>query len=152
MDSSSGCARRVAEKSWVEGEKRDAIVLRFNMLAKRYKIPSRYRIQRVFEKGRKISGRLFSLRYFPNTIGPRCAVITPVKLKVKPVKRNRIRRRLYEMIRLLLGLRPDSRYATLRMDFVIVAHTSMIANLPFETLTQEFKRLSFSLFSTTPHQ
>ena len=113
------------------------------MLAKRLKLSTRYRVQRVFEKGRKLRGSIFTLWYYPNKIGLRIAVITPTKLKVRPVIRNRIRRRLYETIRLAVFNKES--YASLRYDIVLVAHTSGIAEMKFSRLAQELIRFMQNL-------
>lgn len=106
------------------------------MLAKKYKIPGRYRIERVFEKGKKISGHLFTLRYYARRHSLRFAVIMPAKLKVNAVVRNRIKRRLYELIRLSLYKTPAF-LITQPYDILIVAHRPEIAEMPFETLQKE---------------
>ncbi len=106
-------------------------------LAKKWKIPGRYRIQRVFEKGGRVPGKIFSLRYYPNRAGPRFAVISPVKLKIGPVKRNRLRRRLFEAIRISgVDFHKGKQY-----DIVVVSHNGVIADMPPEELSHEFLKL-----------
>lgn len=106
------------------------------MLAKRHKIQGRYRIERVFEKGRRVFGNYFSIHFFPNKIGPQFAVVIPSKLKANAVTRNRIRRRLYEVIRLHANLTTGKKY-----DMVLLGRTLNIQKAPFQSLVSEFLKL-----------
>lgn len=72
------------------------------MIAKKYRIP-RVNLAYILEKGDQKRGGLFIIRYKKNNKKfCRYRVIISKKLEAKAVKRNRLRRQLYETIRLNL--------------------------------------------------
>lgn len=54
----------------------------------------------------------------------RCAVVVSKKISKSAVKRNRIRRRLYEIVR------KNQDNITVSADIVITVHNELIANIP----------------------
>lgn len=73
------------------------------MISRRYRIGSRDRIKYILEKGHRIQGRFFQLRFLANRLEfPRFAIVVAKKSCRTAVERNRVRRRLYEAIRLAL--------------------------------------------------
>lgn len=93
------------------------------MLARKHKIHGRPDIQLVFEKGRKLrvpAVQNFSIRCLQKKTdrgGALFSIVVPTALKLNPVKRNRIRRRVYEAIRKNLSLTKAK-----NCDIVIVVH------------------------------
>lgn len=70
------------------------------MLPKKYKIGDRVRIEQIMKKGRRISGRLFQWRLLPSRLlFSRFSLILPKKLAPTAVERNKIRRRVFEALR-----------------------------------------------------
>ena len=69
------------------------------MISKEYKVP-RVKISYILKKGQLTNSDLFIIRYIQNEEDyPRFRVIISKKLEPKAVKRNKLRRQLYETIR-----------------------------------------------------
>jgi ribonuclease P protein component len=88
------------------------------------------------QKGRRVHTGLFSIQALPrDDIAPsRAGFTVSKKVYASAVKRNRIRRRLKEAMR----LDPSSTTST-GMDFVVVARPSAL-NAPFQRLRSELTR------------
>jgi ribonuclease P protein component len=71
------------------------------MISRQYRFHSYNSVQRVYQRGNRVRGLLMSLQYMTNDRRqtPRLAVVVSRKVNKSAVKRNRIRRRLYEVIR-----------------------------------------------------
>lgn len=70
------------------------------MLQKKLKIGNRGRTEQIFEKGRRINGRFFQLRFLLNkTPFCRFALILRKGTVKTAVLRNQLRRRVYEAVR-----------------------------------------------------
>ncbi|MBI2638829.1 ribonuclease P protein component [Candidatus Peregrinibacteria bacterium] len=70
------------------------------MIAQKYKIRSKPRVLHILKKGRMFKWGVFYLRSLPNRAGhPRFSLILSKKIGRKAVERNKIRRRVYEVIR-----------------------------------------------------
>jgi len=71
------------------------------MISRQYRFHSYNSVQRVYQRGNRVRGLLISLQYMTNERRqtPRLAVVVSRKVNKSAVKRNRIRRRLYEVIR-----------------------------------------------------
>ncbi len=74
-------------------------------------------IQRVFKFGKSIRSVNFSIRYAPNRLGAiRFAVVVGTKVDKRATRRNALKRRLREVIRLELQTLPKG------FDAVLTAH------------------------------
>ena len=90
-------------------------------------------IQEVFETGKKISSRYFYLVFKKNQIGyPRFAFIASKKIFKKSTQRNRVKRLLREVVRLLLP-----KLNVLSCDIILVGK-SEILNLKSFQLKENF--------------
>ncbi len=72
------------------------------MLAREFRLSKTLDIRRVFQRGSSCASPFFSIKFLRNpspTSGFRFAVIVPNKISKKAVVRNRIKRRLREMVR-----------------------------------------------------
>lgn len=70
------------------------------MLGKRYRFHSRGGVKYVFRHGKTIRSQKMSLVFMPNVRGfTRVAVVVSKKVEKTAVGRNRIRRRVYEVLR-----------------------------------------------------
>lgn len=89
------------------------------MLPKKLKIGSRGRTEQIFEKGRRINGRLFQFRFLAGRL-PFCrfALILRKGTVKTAVLRNRLRRRVYEAVRRNLERAPRLCY-----DVVVLIST-----------------------------
>lgn len=90
----------------------------------------------VYRNGQIVRGPLFSVRYIENSRrkSHRIAVVVSRKVNKSAVIRNRIRRRLYEIVRLEEGdiVRP--------YDVVITVFHDNVADEPFEKLQDILKK------------
>ncbi len=71
------------------------------MISREYRFHSFSSVQRVYRSGNRVRGTLISLQYLINDRRKkhRVAIVVSRKVHKSAVKRNRIRRRLYEVIR-----------------------------------------------------
>lgn len=99
------------------------------MLSKTYRFHSRGGVRYVYQKGKTIRTPILSLIYTPNSRGfQRFGVVVSKKVLKSAVGRNRIRRRVYEAIRLEL---PEF---SARQDSLFVVFNKNIATMPFREL------------------
>ena len=75
------------------------------MLNKKNRISNRQLIKKLFEKGRLHKNKLFTFRYLPS-IEPvsKFAAVVSSKICKKAVDRNKLRRQIFEAVRLNLNL------------------------------------------------
>ncbi len=96
------------------------------MLSQKYRFHSRGGVNFVYQKGTTLRAANISLVYMPNSYGyRRFAVVVSKKVLKSAVGRNRIRRRIYEAIRLA---NPSSLPP---MDLIFIVHNRNYANMPF---------------------
>ena len=106
------------------------------MLAQKYRFHSRGGVRFVFQKGKTIRTPILSLVYLPNNRGyRRVAVVVSKKILKLAVGRNRIRRRVYEAIRLEL-----ENYQS-PMDDIFVVYSKSISTMSFLELRRMVKDL-----------
>lgn len=102
------------------------------MLAKKFRIGNRERIEQILKKGRRFRSPYFSLHYLPSrSPASRLAVVVSKKLSLKAVERNKIKRRLYEAIRRSWDLESKTCY-----DIVVLVSPRALKT-PYETLEKE---------------
>ncbi|MBQ7040957.1 ribonuclease P protein component [Candidatus Saccharibacteria bacterium] len=101
------------------------------MLSKRYRFHSRGGVRYTYQHGKSIRRPNMTLVHAKNSRGrERYAVVVSKKVAKSAVKRNRIRRRVYEAIRLVkleenLGAAKDN---------IFVIYTKDIEKMPFKNL------------------
>lgn len=96
------------------------------MISQNYRFHSRGGVRYVYQKGKTIRTPVLSLIYAPNTRGhQRFGVVVSKKVLKSAVGRNRIRRRVYEAIRLEL---PEF---TAPQDCLFVVFNKSIITMPF---------------------
>lgn len=99
------------------------------MLSQKYRFHSRGGVRHTYQKGKTIRTPVMSLVYTPNTHHfRRFGVVISKKVLKSAVGRNRIRRRIYEAIRLEL---PEF---TAHQDCLFVVFNKSITNMPFREL------------------
>lgn len=99
------------------------------MLSKKYRFHSRGGVKYVYQKGKTIRRPGMSLVFCDNTKGfTRIAVVASKKVEKTAVKRNRIRRRIYEALRKNMDLIPKEK------DYIFVVYDKKIRTLPFAEL------------------
>lgn len=86
----------------------------------------------VYQKGKTVRGPLCALKYAPNNRRKtyRLAVVVSKKVHKSAVVRNRIRRRLYEAVRL------ESPKIQEPYDIVITVFNEQVANIPSQEITR----------------
>ena len=107
------------------------------MLTKTYRFHSRGGVKHAYRAGKTIRHPDLSLVFCDNPKGfTRFAVVVSKKVLRSAVGRNRIRRRVYEAIRLNLSEFKQPR------DYVFVIYSQRIKSLPFSELEKEIRELS----------
>ena len=91
----------------------------------------------VYSNGRTVRNPRFAIRYADNPRRKtyRCAVVVSKKVSKSAVVRNRIRRRVYEIIR---TFEPKIQNAP---DIVVTVYEAELATLPFAELQKSFDSL-----------
>lgn len=113
------------------------------MLSQKYRFHSRGGVRYVYQKGKTIRTPLLSLVYTPNTRHhQRFGVVVSKKVLKSAVGRNRIRRRVYEAIRLEL---PEFTY---HRDCIFVVFSKSIMSIPF----RELRTLIHTLLHRSIHE
>ena len=109
-------------------------------LPKKYRLTDKSEIEKVFKKGRIINSSLFLIRFLSNhLVFSRFTVIVSSKISKKAVIRNRIKRRLKEIIRLnILKIKPG-------YNFIVIAKPKILNqkhNELTELLVKELGRIT----------
>lgn len=101
------------------------------MLNKRFRFHSRGGVRYVYQHGKTIRSPKMSLVFSPNTKGfTRFAVVVSKKVEKTAVGRNKIRRRIYEALRLNFDAIPK------KMDYVFVVFSRDVGTMPFDRLQE----------------
>ena len=99
------------------------------MLSKKYRFHSRGGVKYVYQKGKTVRRPKMSLVFVDNEKGyTRVAVVVSKKVNKKAVERNRIRRRVYEVIRKNFELVPKKR------DYIFIIFSDDVLRMPFNEL------------------
>lgn len=99
----------------------------------------------VYRKGTTVRGNFMSLKYAPRKPGAsyRAAVVVSKKVHKSAVVRNRIRRRVFELIR--------AEQASLgNVDIVVTIFSEQVATLPAPQLQEQTTALLAKINSSTP--
>lgn len=107
------------------------------MLTQKFRFHGHGSLRWVFRKGQTVRRRHLLLRYTtnPHRKHPRVAVIVSRKVFKSAVKRNRVRRRLFEIVRHRFDLIPVG------TDLVITVFSGDVLDLPADQLSQEVTSL-----------
>ena len=99
------------------------------MLSKKYRFHSRGGVKYVYQHGKTVRSQKMSLVFVPNERGfTRVAVVVSKKVEKTAVKRNQIRRRVYEVIRRNFDLVPK------KTDYVFVVYSKEVGKMEFAEL------------------
>ena len=99
------------------------------MLSKRYRFHSRGGVKWVYRHGKTVRSQRMSLVFGRNERGfTRVAVVVSKKVEKTAVGRNRIRRRVYEALRVNFDAIPKA------MDYVFVVYSKEIMKMDFGEL------------------
>lgn len=107
------------------------------MLAFKYRFHGHGSLRYVYAHGQVVRSRLVTLKHsrHPKRKNPRVAVVVSKKVLKSAVGRNRIRRRLYEIMRHEL---PQFHH---NQDVVLIVFSAEILTLPHEELKAAMKHL-----------
>ena len=106
------------------------------MLSKKYRFHSRGGVKYTYQHGKTIRTPKLSLVYNDNSRGYiRCAVVVSKKIEKTAVGRNRIRRRVYEAIRLELPAFQEPR------DNIFVVYGKDVGTMDFKELRSSIRSL-----------
>lgn len=101
------------------------------MLNKKYRFHSRGGVKYVYKHGKTVRSPLMSLVSEENRRGfTRVAVVVSKKVDKSAVVRNRMRRRVYEAIRLNFEVMPKKR------DYIFVIYSNKILKMDFNKLQE----------------
>lgn len=103
------------------------------MLSKRFRFHSRGGVKYVYRHGQTVRHTKLSLVFCDNSRGfQRFAVVVSKKVDKRAVVRNRIRRRVYEAVRLY----KNTVNLTVKKDFVFVIYSASFATCPFSEIEE----------------
>ena len=99
------------------------------MLNKKYRFHSRGGVKYVYKHGKTVRKPKMSLVFSANERGfTRVAVVVSKKVDKRAVKRNRIRRRVYEILRKNFDYLPE------KTDYVFVVYSRDLLEMPHNEL------------------
>lgn len=109
----------------------------YDMLAFKYRFHGHGSLKYVYAHGKSIRSRLVTLKYsfHPKRDTPRVAVVVSKKVYKGAVGRNRIRRRLYEIVRHEI---PEIKH---NADLVLIVFSAEVLDLPSKDLTRIVRQL-----------
>jgi ribonuclease P protein component len=107
------------------------------MLSRKNRFHGRASIQRLYKTGKMVRFGSMSMRHAPNAHRDnyRLAVVVSRKVSKSAVVRNRIRRRIYEHVRILSSSFPSP------CDLLIVVYDASIAEAPVDKVRHEVECL-----------
>ena len=106
------------------------------MLNKKFRFHSRGGVRYVYQKGKTVRTTKMSLVFVPNFRGfTRVSVVVSKKVEKTAVGRNRIRRRIYEIIRKNFDLIPK------KTDYVFVVFSRDVLSMSFSELEKALGEL-----------
>lgn len=107
------------------------------MLANNHRFHGRAGLRRVFQHGATARGRSMMLRHLRSAgrTSPRVAIVISKKVFKSAVKRNRVRRRVYEIVRHELASVPGG------TDIVFTIFSPDVLTMPHAELQAEMKKL-----------
>lgn len=100
-------------------------------IARKYRLNSRKLFKMVYEEGKVLKSRLFVVYFVPIDKGPKVAIVVSKKFG-KAVRRNKLKRRIREIIR---------RHLPLLSHAVIVLPRMKAKNVSFWDLKKDLDRL-----------
>lgn len=107
------------------------------MLASKYRFHSRGGVKYTYQKGKTIRTPKFSLVFTPNQRGKqRFAVVISKKVIKSAVGRNRVRRRVYEAIRLNLAEISESN------DYIFIVFSKDLKTMDFTEIEKLVLKLA----------
>ncbi|MDL2341597.1 MAG: ribonuclease P protein component [Patescibacteria group bacterium] len=115
------------------------------MISRIYRFHGYSALLPVYRRGTTVRGSLLNLKFAPRKAGQsyRAAVVVSKKVHKSAVVRNRIRRRVFEIIRAEQANLPAA-------DIVVTIFSDQVASLPAAQLQEQVRGLLAKINSTTP--
>lgn len=108
------------------------------MISRKHRFRGRRSLDYVYKRGKTIKAGPMSLKYAPSKNDDyRLAVVVSKKVSKSAVKRNRIRRRLYEQLRII---RADYGQPV-KYDLILTAFDESLATMPADKLSEACRKL-----------
>ncbi len=91
----------------------------------------------VYANGKAVRSQLFTVKYVPNShrTHPRFSVVVSKKVIKSAVGRNRIRRRLYEYLRVNMD-KLEGTY-----DIVVICTSAELRTMPYDQISEQLTQL-----------
>lgn len=112
------------------------------MISRTYRFRGHKSLDYTYKKGRTAKAGPLGMKYTPGNRGDyRLAVVVSKKVSKSAVKRNRIRRRIFEQFRLIRKEYGEP----IRYDVIITAFKDDLATMPAEELSGLVRKLVLAL-------
>lgn len=107
------------------------------MISSLFRFHGHNSLRYVYSNGKAVRSQLFTVKYVPNThrTRPRFSVVVSKKVIKSAVGRNRIRRRLYEYLRL------NTPNLNGTYDIVMICTSPELRTLPYEQISEQLTQL-----------
>ena len=107
------------------------------MISSLFRFHGHNSLRYVYSNGKAVRSQLFTVKYVPNThrTRPRFSVVVSKKVIKSAVGRNRIRRRLYEYLRL------NTPHLNSTYDIVVICTSPELRTLPYEQISEQLTQL-----------
>ena len=107
------------------------------MISSLFRFHGHNSLRYVYSNGKAVRSQLFTIKYVPNThrTRPRFSVVVSKKVIKSAVGRNRIRRRLYEYLRLNIP------HLNGTYDIVVICTSPELRMLPYEQISEQLTQL-----------
>ncbi|HQL11493.1 MAG TPA: ribonuclease P protein component [bacterium] len=105
------------------------------MLKKKYRVKKIKEFKEIIKNGNYTGANEFYIKFIPNNLNySKVSVVVPSKIEKRAVKRNRIKRQMSEIIRLI--------YKNIKPGFNIVFFCkSPILKMPYELMKQKIDKI-----------
>lgn len=112
------------------------------MISRKYRFRGHKSLDYIYKKGRTAKAGPMSIKFAPSRGEDyRLAVVVSKKVSKSAVKRNRIRRRIFEQFRLIRAEHGQP----IRYDIIITAFKDDLADMPAEEVAKTVRKLVSAL-------
>lgn len=107
------------------------------MISSKFRFHGHNSLRYVYSKGKAVRSQQFTIKYVPNThrTHPRFSVVVSKKVIKSAVGRNRIRRRIYEYLRI------NTERLVEVHDIVIICTSAELRTLPYAQISEQLDSL-----------
>lgn len=109
------------------------------MISRKHRFRGHRSLDYIYKKGRTGKAGAMSIKFMPSRGEDyRLAVVVSKKVSKSAVKRNRIRRRIFEQFRLIRKEQAEP----IKFDIIITAFRDNLAEMPAEELAKNIRKLA----------